>query len=178
MGFMNAGRKRSPGRLGSTVVCGSREWWSALCWQRHPRRHRRRPPILGLYIGRGSFRAAGRLRSIRLRDQPSRPSARTCCFFCFAQDLTAGGYSSVSVNVLDQLSRWPLFRCPPMAGFGCPPRVIQQRCQNSSCHQRRRKIAISCASYKVSYSRYSSTAAKMRLPLCVSRLAQDSMADP
>jgi hypothetical protein len=33
------------------------------------------------------------------------------------------GLPPIRVNVLVQLSRWPVFRCPPMAGFGCPPRL-------------------------------------------------------
>src|SRR5579871_5315600 len=39
------------------------------------------------------------LRSIRRSDQPSRPSARTCCFFSSLKTFTAGGYTSAIVNV-------------------------------------------------------------------------------
>ena len=63
--------------------------------------------------------------SMRRSGQPSRPSATTCCSFRIAQDVAhaaRGASAARRVNVSAQLL-WPVLRCPPMAGFGCPPRI-------------------------------------------------------
>ena len=63
-------------------------------------------------------------RWMRRSAHPSRPSAMTCCFFSSLKTLliSTEGKPPVVVNVLSQL-RWPVLRCPSMAGFGCPPRL-------------------------------------------------------
>lgn len=61
---------------------------------------------------------------IRRSDHPSRPSASTCCFFSSLKTFTLGGgpqsrrRRQTSCAAYD----WPVFRCPSLAGFGCPPR--------------------------------------------------------
>jgi hypothetical protein len=58
-------------------------------------------------------------------DNPSRPSASTCCFLSSLKTFTsARDHSPVAfVAVLDSCCYdWPVFRCPSLAGFGCPPR--------------------------------------------------------
>ena len=64
--------------------------------------------------------------SIRLSDQPSRPKASTCCFLSSAKTLLIPAVDHVThrlVNVPVRYSWWPVFRCPSVAGFGCPPRL-------------------------------------------------------
>src|ERR1700677_5107115 len=59
---------------------------------------------------------------MRRSGQPSLPSAITCCrFSSFKTLLTRRRLSPVAVNALTQF-RWPVFSCPSLAGFGCPPR--------------------------------------------------------
>ena len=64
-----------------------------------------------------------------LLNPPQRPAqpaqGNYLLFLFFAQDIAHvdGAYSPVRVNVLAQLSHWPVFRWPPMAGFGWPPRL-------------------------------------------------------
>src|SRR4051812_10695314 len=63
--------------------------------------------------------------SIFLSDQPSRPSASTCCFFSSLKTLAipARELPPVAfVNVPAPYISWPVLRCPSLAGFGCPPR--------------------------------------------------------
>lgn len=64
--------------------------------------------------------------SIRLSDQPSRPSASTCCFFSSLKTLLIPAMDHVPtafVNVPVRYLWWPVFRCPSVAGFGRPPRL-------------------------------------------------------
>ncbi len=64
--------------------------------------------------------------SMRRSDQPSRPSASTCCLLLVAQDVGHPGGGSRPPPPRQRLGRyplWPVFRCPSMAGFGCPPRL-------------------------------------------------------
>ena len=73
--------------------------------------------------------------SIRRSDQPRRPSARTCCRFSAVKTLLMPGRNvpfPTGVNVSGRYPKWPVFKCPSMAGFGCPPRPI------ASLHQRGR----------------------------------------
>src|SRR3954467_6806792 len=61
---------------------------------------------------------------MRRNGQPSRPNAITCCCFSSVKTLltSSEGISLPSrFNVLPYF-RWPVFRCPSLAGFGCPPR--------------------------------------------------------
>ncbi len=54
---------------------------------------------------------------------PAGPARGSCCFFSSLKTFTRRRVNLTSpVNVLAYF-RWPLFRCPSMAGFGCPPRV-------------------------------------------------------
>jgi len=64
--------------------------------------------------------------SIFLSDQPSRPSASTCCFFSSLKTLAipARELAPIAfVNVPAPYISWPVLRCPSLAGFGCPPRI-------------------------------------------------------
>src|SRR3954452_6468727 len=64
---------------------------------------------------------------MRRNGQPSRPNAITCCCFSSVKTLltSSEGISLPSrFNVLPYF-RWPVFRCPSLAGFGCPPRNSQ-----------------------------------------------------
>src|SRR5437016_1883180 len=57
--------------------------------------------------------------------QPSRPNAMTWCFFASLKMLAIRRRDHSPgrrVNVLSAYILWPVFRCPSMAGFGCPPR--------------------------------------------------------
>src|SRR5437899_336882 len=57
--------------------------------------------------------------------QPNRPSAMTWCFFASLKRLAIRRRDHGPcrrVNVLSAYSLWPVFSCPRMAGFGCPPR--------------------------------------------------------
>src|SRR6266700_4258011 len=72
--------------------------------------------------------------SIFLSDQPSRPSASTCCFFSSLKTLAipARELAPIAfVNVPAPYISWPVLRCPSLAGFGCPPR------RRESCAPRR-----------------------------------------
>src|SRR5437660_4296500 len=63
--------------------------------------------------------------SIRRSDQPSRPSARTCCFLSSLKTLLILAQehgSRAFVNVAVRYLWWPVFRCPSVAGFDRPPR--------------------------------------------------------
>src|SRR4051812_45499984 len=65
--------------------------------------------------------------SIFLSDQPSRPSASTCCFFSSLKTLAipARELAPIAfVNVPAPYISWPGLRCPSLAGFGCPPRLL------------------------------------------------------
>src|SRR5215831_6287358 len=67
--------------------------------------------------------------------QPSRPSASTCCFLSSLKTFTsARDHGPVAfVNVLEICCYdWPVFRCPSLAGFGCPPRVSRPRLRDRS----------------------------------------------
>src|SRR5438128_3889279 len=57
--------------------------------------------------------------------QPNRPNAMTWCFFASLKMLAIRRRDHSPchrVNVLSAYVLWPVFRCPSMAGFGCPPR--------------------------------------------------------
>src|SRR5207245_6131448 len=57
--------------------------------------------------------------------QPNRPNAMTWCFFASLKMLAIRRRDHSPcrrVNVLSAYILWPVFRCPSMAGFGCPPR--------------------------------------------------------
>src|SRR4051794_30373198 len=61
---------------------------------------------------------------MRRNGQPSRPNAITCCCLSSLKTFltSSEGISLRSpFNVLSYF-RWPVFRCPSLAGFGCPPR--------------------------------------------------------
>ena len=90
-----------------------------------PIRPARRTAIPGrLQVPAGRFPPDAR----GLLNPPQRPAqpaqGNHLLFLFFAQDIAHvdGAYSPVRVNVLAQLSHWPVFRWPPMAGFGWPPR--------------------------------------------------------
>ena len=79
----------------------------------------------GLQVVAGGSRRTPVAASIRRSDQPRRPSARTCCRFSSAKTLLMPGRNSqfpTRVNVSGRYRKWPVFNCPLMAGFGCPPR--------------------------------------------------------
>ena len=82
----------------------------------------------GLQVGAGGFPAdAGFL--LDAPQRPAQPPQRDDLLsLLFAQDIAHvdGGYPSVAVNVLPQF-RWPVFSCPSLAGFGCPPRFCALR---------------------------------------------------
>src|SRR6266513_4175645 len=62
---------------------------------------------------------------MRRRVQPSCPRAMTCCFFVSLKRLAMRRRDHGPrrrVNVLSAYLLWPVFSCPSMAGFGCPPR--------------------------------------------------------
>src|SRR5678816_739958 len=61
---------------------------------------------------------------MRRSGQPSRPSAMTCCRFSSLKTLLTSmeGNPSIVLNVLPDFY-WPVFSCPSLAGFGCPPRI-------------------------------------------------------
>lgn len=61
-------------------------------------------------VGRRGFAANLCSLSMRLSDQPSWPRARTCCFSSSVRHSPPEGKPSATVNVLDQLSRWPVCR--------------------------------------------------------------------
>jgi hypothetical protein len=67
------------------------------------------------------------LSSIRRSDQPSRPSASTCCLFSSLKTLLIPAMDHVLhrlVNVSNAYPAWwPVLSCPSVAGFGCPPGV-------------------------------------------------------
>ena len=80
----------------------------------------------GLQIG------AGRLATDRgrLLDAPQRPTEspqrQNLLLFGVAQDIAHGGERTCVSRRRQRLgcyARWPVFRCPSMAGFGCPPRA-------------------------------------------------------
>ena len=65
------------------------------------------------------------VRSMRRSDQPSRPSAMTCCFFSSLKTFTRRRVNLTSPNVLDQLPlagfqvihHWPVLGDPPRVGI-------------------------------------------------------------
>jgi hypothetical protein len=62
---------------------------------------------------------------MRLRDHPRLPKAKTWLFFSSLKTLLIPEQKHVvpaPVNVPDAHPWWPVFRCPLVAGFGCPPR--------------------------------------------------------
>src|SRR3990172_12379341 len=80
---------------------------------------------------RGAQVAARRLATDAggLLDPPQRPAeaakGQNLLSFLVAQDVRHGGgdrSSHAAVNVLGVQPLWPVFRCPSMAAFGCPPR--------------------------------------------------------
>ena len=79
--------------------------------------------------------------SMRRSDQPSRPSAMTCCFFSSLKTLltlTEGNPPSGSMSWIS-LSRWPVFRCPSYGRFwvsteGCTKK--QYPCRRCSWGER------------------------------------------
>ncbi len=65
--------------------------------------------------------------SMRLSGHSSRPSAITCCFFSSLKTFTSPGGAQPQALVKETSRRrydWPVFRCPSLAGFGCPPRML------------------------------------------------------
>jgi hypothetical protein len=63
--------------------------------------------------------------SMRRSDQPSRPNAITCCCLVSSKTLLMAinpHRGPTAVNASAHPSWWPVFRCPRVAGFGCPPR--------------------------------------------------------
>jgi hypothetical protein len=95
----------------------------ALCLTVSPTARRPHRDTGSFQIRRGSFapNSAGWLNAPQ---RPSEPAQRDdLLFLFFGQDIHPRRVTLRHVNVLDQLSRWPLFRCPRMAGFGCPPRL-------------------------------------------------------
>jgi hypothetical protein len=65
--------------------------------------------------------------SIRRSDQPSRPSPITYCCLVSSKTLLMAviphrGPTAVSASA--PASWWPVFRCPRLAGFGCPLRGV------------------------------------------------------
>ena len=62
---------------------------------------------------------------MRRSDQPRRPSATICRCVSWSKTLLMQRRNSASlagVNVSARYSQWPVFSCPLMAGFECPPR--------------------------------------------------------
>ena len=93
-------------------------------WRTRPRRatgrNRSSPSCLNRPAQRTDF-----FHSIRRSDHPRRPSARTCCPFSLAKTLLMPSRNvqfPAGVNVSGRYPKWPVFKCPLMAGFGCPPR--------------------------------------------------------
>ena len=101
-------------------------WWPvlpAIRLGRPPRRRTATPAAFryALAVSRRTPVAC----SMRRSDQPSRPSARTCCLLLFVQDVAHPGGGTRPHRLRQRLGRypwWPVFRCPSVAGFGCPPR--------------------------------------------------------
>ncbi len=63
--------------------------------------------------------------SMRRSDHPSRPSASTCCFLSSLKTLLIPAMDHVPIASSTSRAAtpwWPVFRCPSVAGFGCPPR--------------------------------------------------------
>ena len=64
--------------------------------------------------------------SMRRSGQPSRPNARTCCCLSSPKMLAMSAGRPQSPRRRQRLGaplpHWPVFRCPRLAGFGCPPR--------------------------------------------------------
>ena len=74
-------------------------------------------------LGDSSGAVSRRICAARLNapQRPSQPPQRDdLLFLFFAQDIAHVTERNLSVqfNVPIQLSRWPVFRCPHMAGFG------------------------------------------------------------
>jgi len=93
-------------------------WWSPL-----PRPTDRDPCRLEI-AARGLATDVDGL-SISRSDQPNRPSVSNCYFFLLAQDChrrspVGGPHGNDNSNVLELLLRLAGFRCPQLAGFGCP----------------------------------------------------------
>ena len=94
---------------------------------------RGRPPRRGPQCRRPSGRRrrspAGRPSPLRCAaaTSPERPSATNLLLLLVAQDVAHGGARDHSPSLRQRLGRhsvWPVFRCPLMAGFGCPPRGV------------------------------------------------------
>src|SRR5215471_5698667 len=63
--------------------------------------------------------------SLNAPQRPAKPAQRKdLLFLFFAQDIHRRRVNLRHSQCLVPLSRWPLFRCPPMAGFWCPPRRV------------------------------------------------------
>ncbi len=65
--------------------------------------------------------------SMRRSGQPSRPNARTCCCLSSPKMLVMSAGRPQPPRRRQRLGarlpHWPVFRCPRLAGFGCPPRL-------------------------------------------------------
>ena len=62
---------------------------------------------------------------MRRSDHPNRPSATIWWCLSSAKTLLMPRRNAaflVGVNASSRYSKWPVFSCPLMAGFGCPPR--------------------------------------------------------
>src|SRR5215471_13688349 len=69
--------------------------------------------------------------SLNAPQRPAKPAQRKdLLFLFFAQDIHRRRVNLRHSQCLVPLSRWPLFRCPPMAGFWCPPRLHKIFLQN------------------------------------------------
>ena len=103
---------------------GSR--WPSRAGPRSPARCGRR------VAGEVQLPRATESRNVFRSDQPRRPRARTCCRFSSAKTLLMPGRNTrfpTGVNVSGRYPEWPVFRCPLMAAFGCPPRPRPHGCR-------------------------------------------------
>src|SRR5688572_5916536 len=65
---------------------------------------------------------------MRRSDHPNRPSATIWWCLSSAKTLLMPRRNAafpVGVNASSRYSKWPVFSCPLMAGFGCPPRSTE-----------------------------------------------------
>ena len=144
VGFAGARPRRSTGALPGPGGGGTRARTGRGCHRRvggHLRRNGRFCRTSGraataphrqagrLQVAAGGFARTPVASSIRRSDQPRRPSARTCCRFSAVKTLLMPGRNvpfPTGVNVSGRYPKWPVFKCPSMAGFGCPPRLPGQ----------------------------------------------------
>lgn len=99
-------------------------WKSSIqTWAEHERARAHHAPL-------AVSRRTDVVSSIRLSDQPRRPSARTCCFFSSLKTLLIPAQehdSCTFVNASGAYAWSPVLSCFSVAGFGCPPGIRYRR---------------------------------------------------